>query len=158
MSYGETTTSHECDMSEGELIAFKAAAVKIAKGTLVCFDASAGYVTTTPTTGRYFAGIAFDTVDNSAGAAGALSARLEQKGVYDLNIDIASQTYLGKEVNWMTGSTVATGYTTFAGDSCTVTCSTQVASPKVGRIVEYVSASKVRVKIDGYASASATGT
>jgi len=158
MAYGATTTAREVNMSEGELVAFKLAAVKAAKGTLICFDASAGYVTTTPTTGRYFAGIAYETVDNSAGAVGDMRVRVEQQGVYLMNIDRASQTYVGQQVNWMTGSSVATGFTTFAGDSMTVTIHTQVASPKVGRIVSYETAGLVRIKIDGYASCSATGT
>jgi hypothetical protein len=59
------------------LVAYPIAAVKIPKGALVNINA-AGYATNaTDASGETFAGVAYETVDNSAGSAGDLSIRVE---------------------------------------------------------------------------------
>ena len=142
MAYAAYTTARDTKKSQGKLLSLKIAAVKIVKGTLVCSDASAGYATHTPTASRPFLGVAYETIDNSGGSAGDKSLRVETSGVHSFICSSSDQTWVGKEVYWDNGS---------SGNNATVAISDPGTGPKIGRVAEVVSATEVRVRIDGYA-------
>ena len=76
-----TTVDRATPRRDGEQFVRKMAAVKILAGTIVCLSAT-GYATPGATATTLVAdGIAIETVDNSAGAAGDLSIQVE-KGVF----------------------------------------------------------------------------
>jgi hypothetical protein len=143
MAYAASTTAREVNWSQGDLISFKMAAVKAAKGTFALMDASAGYVTNIPTASRPFVGVFDETIDNSAGSAGDLSIKVRTKGIFDFAVAAASQTIVGTEV-WMSGGSST-------GDNITVISDEVPGSVKVGRVAELLSATAVRVRITGYA-------
>jgi len=140
MGYANVTAARDQGVSVGDVISLLMDAVAIYKGSLVYADASAGYCTYTPTASRPFFGVAYETVDNSAGSAGDLAIRVWATGVHNFIAASADQTWIGKEV-W--GS--------IAANPQTVVVSDPGAGAVVGRVVEVVSATEVRVKIDGYA-------
>lgn len=142
MAYAAATSVNETDYQEGKVIALKMDAVKIYKGGFVVADATAGYATNTPTASRPFFGVAEETKDNSDGSAGDLKIRVRTEGVHSFVAASADQTWVGKEV-WMSSGS--------SGNNKTVVISDPGVGPKVGRVVECVSATKVRVLITGYA-------
>lgn len=142
MTYAAYTTARDSQPEDGLIVSLKMDAVKIVKGTLVCADASAGYATGIPTASRPFFGVAYETVDNSGGSAGDLSIRVYTSGVHSFIAASADQTWVGKEVWLSSGS---------SGNNATVVVSDPGVGPKVGRVVEVVSATEVRVLITGYA-------
>lgn len=135
-----TTTAREAKRKDGQLIAYPIAAVKIPKGALVSINA-AGYATNaTDAASETFAGVAYETVDNSAGSAGDLSIRVETTGTF-VFVDgggNGAQTDVGVEFKVV--------------DNQTVTDAATTNSLKCGIAVESISASLVRVRIDRYAS------
>lgn len=135
-----TTNARESKRKDGELIAYKIAAVKIPKGALVNIDAE-GYATNaSDTAGETFAGVAYGTVDNSAGAAGDKEIRVETTGSFvfvDGGGD-GAQADVGAEFNII--------------DNQTITDAATVNSLKAGICVESIDAATVRVRIDNYAS------
>ena len=135
-----TTTAREAKGKDGELIAYKMAAVKIPKGALVSINA-AGYATnSTDASGETFAGVAYETVDNSAGNAGDLSIRVETTGTF-VFVDSGgngAQTDVGVEFKVV--------------DNQTVTDASTTNNLKAGIAVESISATSVRIRIDRYAS------
>lgn len=134
------TADRDAKRQDGKLRAGKMAAVRIFKGVLCSFN-SAGYVTngSDSATDNAFAGISYEAKDNSAGAAGDLSIRLEKTGEYELNYSgVLTQADVGKVVYVLDNTTVG-----LTGASVNhVAC---------GTIAEVVSAGKARVRIDGYA-------
>lgn len=142
MAYAEWTSPRETKRKDGALIALKMDAVKIAKGTLVVADASGGYATHTPTASRPFFGVAYETIDNSGGSAGDKSIRVETTGAFCFIAASAGQAWIGKEAYLSSGS---------SGNNATVVVTDPGIGPKVGRVVEVISATEVRVRIDGYA-------
>jgi predicted RecA/RadA family phage recombinase len=114
------------------------AAIHIYQGTMVFFErtsgSSEGYGTDTDDGGaNNFAGIAVDECDNSAGAAGAKSVEVFTEGTFELKGTGFSQAIVGDLA--------------YAGDNYTVTA-TSGGMSKIGRFVEYVSTTKMGVKID----------
>lgn len=142
MAYAAYTTARDTKRSDGKLVSLKISNVKIVKGTLVVADATDGYATHTPTASRPFFGVAYETIDNSAGSAGAKSIRVETTGVHAFIAAAADQSWVGKEV-WLSSGA--------SGNNATVVISDPGVGPKVGRVVEVVSATEVRVLITGYA-------
>jgi len=135
-----TTTAREAKRKDGRLISYPIAAVKIPKGALVNINA-AGYATNaTDASGETFAGVAYETVDNSAGSAGALSIRVETSGTF-VFVDgggNGAQTDVGVEFKVV--------------DNQTVTDASTTNNLKAGIAVESISATSVRIRIDRYAS------
>ena len=77
-----TATARESKRKDGEVISYPMAAVKIPKGALVNINAN-GYATNaTDASGETFAGVAYETVDNSAGNAGDLAIRVQTTGTF----------------------------------------------------------------------------
>ncbi len=144
MAYAAATTALDQGVQDGKFLYLLMDAVKIVKGSLVCADASAGYATSAaPSASRPFNGVAYETVDNSAGSAGDLGIRVWTKGVHAFKdtVDTHNQTLIGKEAYWDDSAD---------SDSTTVSIVDQGLGAKVGRIVKQ-DATYVYVLIDGYA-------
>tara|TARA_R110001599_G_scaffold329512_1_gene543538 strand:- start:571 stop:984 length:414 start_codon:yes stop_codon:yes gene_type:complete len=123
---------------EGKLIASPvAAATEIFQGALTMHDSNGLIANATPSAGDSFAGVAYERVDNSAGVASEKSIRNEKHGSFLMTGAGFTQADVGLEVR--------------ASDNDTVQIAALTNSQVVGRIVEFVSATQVRVKIDGYA-------
>jgi len=135
-----TTNAREAKRKDGEIISYKMAAVKIPKGALVNINA-AGYATNaSDTAGETFAGVAYETVDNSAGSAGDLETRVETTGTF-VFVDggaNGAQTDVGAAFN--------------ISDNQTVTDAATTNSIKAGVCVESIDANTTRIRIDRYAS------
>jgi len=144
MAFAASTVARDTKRRDGKLIPFKIDAVKIVKGSFVSMDASAGYVTSSiPLASRPFLGIAYETVDNSAGSAGDKTIRVETEGDFEVTLaGSCDQTCVGKEVYWDSGS---------SGNSQLVVLADPGTGPKVGRMTEFISATKARIRITGYA-------
>lgn len=132
-------------ISPSDIISYKLGAVKVYKGSMLVTDAS-GWATAVVAASRPFIGVALETVDNSAGAAGALDMKVMTTGVHNFYI-LSGETFVqgdvGSEVYWHDGS---------AGSSVTVSKSAQGLGAKVGRITKYISATECEVDISGYAN------
>jgi len=116
------------------------AAVKIPKGALVNIN-SAGYaVNATDTAGETFAGVAYETVDNSSGNAGDKSIRVETTGTFVFfdGGGNGAQTDVGVQFKIV--------------DNQTVTDAATTNNLVAGVAVESISATKVRIRIDRFAS------
>lgn len=122
------------ERQEGVLNNEKVAAVKIFKGANVSYNA-AGYVKgSSDTAGEAFAGVAMETVDNTAGAAGAKEVRVWKEGIFGMNAAAADQSWVGKDV--------------FAVDDNLVALTATTANDvRVGKVVAVESSTNVRVKI-----------
>lgn len=133
----DLTQARADERQEGVLVDVALAAVKVFKGAILTFN-SAGYADVGDPS-EAFAGVALETVDNSAGAAGALSVRVWREGVVELNTTAATQASVGKEV--------------YVTDDNTVTTTAATTLVPIGVIVGYVSATKVRVHLNRSATA-----
>lgn len=135
-----TTNAREAKRKDGELISYKMAAAKIPKGALVNINA-AGYATNaSDTAGDTFAGVAYETVDNSTGNAGDKEIRVETTGTF-VFVDggaNGAQTDLGVEFKIL--------------DNQTLTDAATTNNVKAGICVESVDSGTVRIRIDRYAS------
>ena len=142
-AYGASAQSFDTHYSEGKLVSMPMGAEKIYQGTLVDVDASGYVVQVADTDGLFFAGVAAETVDNSGGTQGDLNIRVWMSGVFTFKIAAAQQDDVGKLAFTQLGS---------ADAGQTVKEATDGTNPlAVGRITEYISATRVRVRIDGYA-------
>ena len=112
----------------GELNGRVAAGKRLFANTICFFDAG-GYLT--DTAGTPFAGIIKDEANNTDGADGDISQELYTEGVIYLEGAGFTQATVGQAIHATDNYTVAT-----AGGS------------KIGRCVEFVSATKIGVKID----------
>lgn len=110
------------------------ASATIYQGTLVALNHSTGYAKANDdTSSNTFLGVAYEQADNSSGAADAKTVKYYTTGEFEFVHSGLAATDIGKEVYGADDQTVATS-----------------GNVKVGRLVGYVSASKVRVRIDGY--------
>jgi len=119
---------------EGKLVDHPMAVDVIYAGALCKHNAAGFLAPCAAEDGAVFAGVAVETVDNSAGSAGDKSARVDKKGNFLMNGSGFSQSDVGAAV--------------FASDDNTVSTSQGSNEQQVGRIVEFISATEVRVKID----------
>lgn len=129
------TAAREDNRQDGILLAVPMSAAKLFKGSLVANNAS-GYAAKAADTASFtLAGVAYETIDNSAGSAGDLNIRVWRQGVFEFNFSgTATQANVGTAVFAVDDNTVALAATT-------------TNDVMVGRIVQFVSASKVRVEI-----------
>ncbi len=134
-----TTTDRETNRSDGKLKSMKMSNVKIPKGVLTCIDTSGHVTNGADTEGFLFAGVSYEMADNSAGSAGAREIRIEKTGehTFAYNGGDADQSIVGKEC--------------YIVDNQTVDALATTNDIKCGVIAEVISASQVRVRIDGYA-------
>lgn len=120
---------------EGEKGPYKQAAVKLFQGALVSLNTSGFAKKAADTASEIFVGVMEETVDNSAGAAGDKDAIVWKTGEFDMAFSgTATQADVGKKVYAVDDQTVALAATT-------------TNDVLVGRITEFISASKVRVAI-----------
>lgn len=118
----------------GSKIEGKAAAVNLYQNTLAFWDASTGYVTNDDNAGaNAFAGIVYQQCDNSAGSAGDKPVELYTEGVFRLTGSSFTQATAGDLI--------------YATDNFVITATSTNAS-RIGRAVNYVSATQVDVMID----------
>lgn len=130
------TAAFDAKRQDGKLIAYKMAAVKIFKGALVCVATATGFAQTgTDAAGVVFVGVAYETVDNTAGAAGAKSIRVAKTGDFTYASAGAAQTDVGKTALLVDDGTAKTAATT--------------NSIPVGKVVGYNTATSIQVRIDG---------
>lgn len=125
-------TERDVELKDGEILAHKMAAVKIFQGALVMINA-AGYVTNASDAAGFFAGIAVETVDNSAGAAGDKEIRVYKRG----NALLIGSGFAQADV----------GEVILASANDTVTKTSAANRPIVGVCVEVVSATKIWVEL-----------
>lgn len=135
-----TTTAREAKRKDGEIISYPMAVVKIPKGALVNIN-SAGFATNaTDAAGETFAGVAYETVDNSAGSAGGLSIRVETTGTF---------VFIDGDGN---GAQTDVGAAFKIVDNQTITDAATTNNLIAGVAVESINAAAVRIRIDRYAS------
>jgi hypothetical protein len=129
------TAAREDNRQDDKLRLVKLGAVQVFKGSIVTKNTSGYAVKGADTAGFTFSGIAFESIDNSAGAAGDLTARVWTEGSFELDFSgTATQADEGKKVYAVDDHTVGLAATT-------------TNDVLVGVISEYVSATKVRVAI-----------
>jgi hypothetical protein len=154
MAYGASAQAFDTERSEGQLVNFKMGAEKIYKGTM-CMVNAAGFVVqvSDTATGDCFAGVAAETVDNSAGSAGDKVINLWQSGVFTFKHAGAARTDVGLPAFASLG---------VADAGQTVKSSTEgTHAMMVGKIVGVSaesSATRVRVRIDGYTALASAET
>lgn len=123
------------DNQQGEVLSFPMAAVQIFEGAIVALNA-AGYLTNASDAANdVVVGIAEESKDNSGGSAGDLSLAVRRRAVVTVNANhTAAQTDLG--------------VLAYALDNQTVDLAANLTNDVVvGRIVEFISTSKVRVDL-----------
>jgi hypothetical protein len=129
------TENYDAERKDGILITYPVAAGEtIYKGAIVCLDSDGYLVPGSDATGYSFVGISYEKADNASGADGDVTARVWKVGTYVLVSDFAAgQDDVGSEVYVVDDNTVSTS-TTYS-----VVC---------GTIVEIISSSSVRIRID----------
>ena len=124
------------DRQDGKVLSFQMGAENIYEGALVEINSSGFAVNGGDDSGAVFAGVAEEIVDNSGGSAGDLEIKVWTGGgvVTVASAFSAAQTNVGDEVTLSDNQTVDVAGTT-------------TNDVVVGRIVEVISASKVRVAL-----------
>lgn len=129
------TASRPDGRQEGVLVDVTlAAATKVFAGSNLNCNAAGFVKKASDTTGESFAGVAMETIDNTTGAAGDKYVRVWKEGVFSMNCTGASQAWVGSDVYAVDDNLVALAATT-------------TNDVRVGRVVQFVSATEVRVKI-----------
>lgn len=126
------------DEKEAKLVAHPVVASDIIyQGALVKHNAAGFLAPCAAEVGAVFAGVAFEKVDNSAGAAGDLKCRVIKEGRFLLTSSGFSQADVGSAV--------------YASDDQTFSTTQAVNEQLIGYIDEFVSATQVWVRISGVA-------
>jgi hypothetical protein len=120
---------------EGNVIAYPVGASKVIyKGSFVVVDTATGYAEAgTDAASKNFVGIAYESADNTGGAGGALTVRVKKGGTFLMNATGGAATDMSKDALLVDDNTCKTAATT-----------NNIA---VGKVVEVVSATKLRVRI-----------
>ena len=120
----------ECLLGGGPV----SASATLYEGTF-CFEDADGYLEDDTASGvNSFAGVVKKTADNSSGSDGAINVDFYKNGQFLLTGSGFAQTDVGQPV--------------YASDNYTITKTRAAAAVYAGKIVEYVSATQVRVEID----------
>jgi hypothetical protein len=136
----DITTRTDEQHQQGVQFALKMGAEKIVEGALVSVNSSGYAVNAGDDAGAVFAGVAQETVDNSAGAAGDTEIVVRSGGIVQLGAAFsAAQTNVGDEVTLSDNHTVDVAGTTTNDVVC-------------GRIQKVVSSSVVRVALYPFGS------
>lgn len=124
---------------EGRLISMPVkASTKIFKGALVKLGADGYLAPQAAEAGAVHAGVAYEPCDNSAGANGEKSVRVETGRAFYMNGSGFAAADMGKAV--------------YASDDDTVSTTQGANELKVGKIIEVVSATEVLVLQEQHAS------
>lgn len=134
------TSAREAKRKDGELISYKMNNVLIPKGALVSINAAGFAANATDAAGETFAGVAYETVDNSAGTAGDKEIRVCATGTF-VFVDGGGN-----------GAVTDVGVQFNIVDNQTVTDAATTNSLKAGACVESIDANTVRLRIDRFAS------
>jgi len=113
------------------------AAVHIYQGTLVEVDYQTPYLAmpaANTDAASHFLGVSYEEYDNTGGAASALTVKTYIRGEFEFAASGADNTWIGK--------------TAYCTDDQTVNVTS--GNYAVGRVVAIISATAVRVRIDGY--------
>ncbi len=131
------TQPYETLEREGLLIAYPVKAnTKIWKGALVCVDNTGYLVPASDSANLRFVGVAFESVDNTNGANGAVRCRVIKRGSFVYNRSgTYSQADLGVAVRAISDNEVA---------------KTSTHNVVVGTVVELVEGNRVRIRIDNH--------
>ena len=131
------TAVYDAKRKDGGLIGYPVAAgAKVYKGALVCVSTGTGYAQTgADAASLLFVGVAYDTADNTGGAGGAKTVRVQKSGEYLYNAPTAAQTDVGKPALIVDDNTVKTAATT--------------NNVPAGVVVGYVDSGHLLVRIDG---------
>ena len=123
------------DRQDGEVLSFLQGAESIFEGALVAINAAGYAVNAGDDANAVIVGVADETVDNSGGAAGDLSIKVRRSGVFTF---VAAWSAAQADVNTLV----------YAVDNQSVDlAATTTNDVLVGRVVEVLSSSKVRVDI-----------
>jgi hypothetical protein len=123
---------------EGNLVESPVVAADIIyQGALVKHNAAGFIAPCAAEIGAVFAGVAYEKVDNSAGAAGDKSVRVEKNGSFLMTMVGLTQADVGSAV--------------YATDDDLVSLVQAANQQLVGYIVQFVSATQARVRIDNVA-------
>ena len=123
---------------EGKLVSSPVVASDIIyAGALVKHNAAGFLAPCSAEVGAVFAGVAFEKVDNASGSAGDKACKVEKLGSYIMQSSGLAQSDVGSAV--------------YASDDTTVSTTQAVNEQLVGYIVEYISATEARVRIDNVA-------
>ena len=132
------TDNIEINEQEGKLVDHPVVASDIIfKGALVKHNAAGYLAPCVAEVGGQFAGVAYEKVDNSAGAAGAVECRAIKSGAFELLAAGMAQADVGSIV--------------YATDDQLVSTTDAGNEQAVGKITKVLSATKILVRIDGYA-------
>lgn len=132
----DATASRDVKRSDGDMITCPIEAGDVIyAGTLVIRDADGYALKGADTASCTFAGVAADTVSNAGAADGAAEVAVYVEGTYEFAFSgTASQATVGVAVYVVDNQTVALAATT-------------TNDVLVGKVVEFIDASTVRVKI-----------
>ncbi len=129
------TADRATTRADGALCAFKVGVDIIYEGALVMTDATGWLVAGSDTTGCNFAGVAYETCDNSGGSAGDKKCKVHLTGIFDFAYD-------------GTATQASVGALLYLKDDQTLDVVGDVThNIPVGRVVEFVDASTVKVDI-----------
>lgn len=132
----DATAARDVKRSQGDIITLQVEAGDVIyAGTIVNIDADGYGIKGADTAGHVLGGIACDTVDNTGGADGAKEVAVYTEGTFEFAFSgTAAQTDVGTNAYVVDNQTVALAATT-------------TNDVLVGKIVEFIDASTVRVKI-----------
>lgn len=143
MAYGASAQSFDNKRSPGEMISVKMGAEKVYKGTLMDIDGTGFALQVADTDALIFAGVSAETKDNSAGSPGDINIDIYVTGIFEFKSTGLTQANVG-------GLAYADLANPDSGQRVLPT--TGGTNPVVvGRIVEVPSATRARVRIDGFA-------
>lgn len=129
------TAVREDNRQDDKLRLLKVGAVKLYKGSNVAINTSGYAVKGVDTASFKYGGVAYETIDNSAGNAGDLSIRVWTQGSFEMNFGgTATQATVGQKVYLVDDNVV---------DLAAVTTNDVL----VGVVTEFISANVVRVAI-----------
>ena len=133
------TGAYDAQRKDGELARYPLAAnARVWKGGLVGLTAGGLAAAAADVAGEVVAGVAYETADNTTGAAGAVSVRVQKVGSYVYGKSGAVQGDVGR--------------TAFVVDDNTVSTAATTNNVACGVVVGLVDAAHVRVRIDGRVS------
>lgn len=129
------TSAYDPQDKPGELVSYQVGANTVLyKGALVSVRSDGyAYPSRSGTSSDAFVGVVFETVDNRGGTAGAKSVRVCKRGTYVYNGSGFTQASVGQAM--------------YAADDNTLT-TTSTNNQLVGYVVEVLSATRARVRID----------
>ena len=102
------TADKKSEFMEGEIIVLPvAASTKIFAGSFVCVNSGGFVVPGADTSGLVFAGVAREYADNSAGANGAVSVKVQRRGLVKSVTGTISAANIGNKVFLLDDQTAA---------------------------------------------------